>query len=1131
MRILFFLAFLFLIRSTASAQFTDDFSDGDFTTNPTWSGDANNFIVNGSGELQLNDINTPVQSPSYLSTASQAVVGAEWNLYMRLDFNPSTSNRARVYLMSDQPDLTQPLNGYFLQVGATGSTDDVSLFRQSGSSTTRIIDGIDGTMATSPEARIRVTRSNSGDWELLLDTALGGTFVSQGTVTDITHVSSDFAGVHCTYTATRSDLFFFDDWTVTGSPILDTVAPVVDSVRVISSTQLDVFFSEEVALATSQNTANYTILPGIGSPSAAVRDGVQTQLVHLTFSGGFQQNVLYQLRTAHVTDNSGNVMDTSLVPFVDFTPQPAQSRDLIINEIFADFTPSFGLPEAEYIEIYNRSTNTVDLAGWTYTDASSTAAALTQYLLLPDSYVVLCSDADVALFEGLGVSNVLGLASWPALNNSGDDLSLSDPNGLLIDQVSYEDDWYRDPVKDDGGWSLELINPLAGCSGSSNWIASTGVLGGTPGQQNSVFDITPDTDSPIVINALAPNASQVLLQFNESLDSLSAATATYQISGGVSVVAAVPQGPDFQDVLLQLNPALVAGTVYDLAIMNVADCEGNTLANASVQIAIGAAPTAYSVVFNELFPDPDASITSLPEAEFIELYNTTNQAIQLDGLLFSDGSTQASFPTYTLLPNAYVIVCEDNVADLWEPFGPVIQLTSWPSLNNAGDALRLTTSSGDLIDAVSYTDEWYQDADKEDGGWTLERINPTDPCAGALVWRASEAAAGGTPGQENSIFDPNWIPENPQLIGARLLSQQTLELAFNRTMDSTSLVSGSYFIRPAVSVDSVEVDPTLQRVLLFLNQPIQPGQLYRVSASGVTDCAGILINIPNGVSVYDPLNRDVVINEILFNPRGSGSDFVELYNRLDHPINLEGWAFTFVDSDGDTIARPLVTGTYELSAEGFVLLNEDNNNIVLEYPNSVVSTFVETDLPTYSNDDGVVTLVDPLGEIIDQFAYDEDMHFGLLRDVNGISLERLDADRITQDRTNWHSAAEVEGFATPGFENSQFSPLAVTSNEITVDPETFSPDNDGFADVVNINYRYDQPGYVANVRIYDSHGREVRDLVSNGLMGREGAYSWDGITDEGEKAAIGIYVIYIEVFTLSGEVEHYKETCVLATRF
>src|ERR1019366_4659156 len=103
-----------------------------------------------------------------------------------------------------------------------------------------------------------------------------------------------------------------------------------------------------------------------------------------------------------------------------------------------------------------------------------------------------------------------------------------------------------------------------------------------------------------------------------------------------------------------------------------------------------------------------------------------------------------------------------------------------------------------------------------------------------------------------------------------------------------------------------------------------------------------------------------------------------------------------------------------------------------------------------------------------------------------------------------------------------------TNNVVDIIPEIFSPDEDGMNDILNINYHFDSPGLTANITIYDSKGRLVRDLVRNELLGVNGTYSWDGMNESHEKARIGIYIIFVEAFDLTGKVRHYKKTCVLA---
>jgi len=212
----------------------------------------------------------------------------------------------------------------------------------------------------------------------------------------------------------------------------------------------------------------------------------------------------------------------------------------------------------------------------------------------------------------------------------------------------------------------------------------------------------------------------------------------------------------------------------------------------------------------------------------------------------------------------------------------------------------------------------------------------------------------------------------------------------------------------------------------------------------------------------------------------------------------------------------------------YLLVSENSQNIASEYPLSKTENFVETNLPSYSNDEGTVILQSNSNVIIDFFRYDDDMHFALLNSTDGVSLERLDPNRPTSDRSNWHSAAENIGWATPGYLNSQYSPTGITSEDVTVDPEVFSPDNDGYLDVVNINYNFNEPGFTGNITIYDSNGRDVRKLMRNELLGTKGTISWDGIKDDGNKARIGPYIIFFEVFDLSGNVKQFKKTCVLA---
>jgi hypothetical protein len=169
--------------------------------------------------------------------------------------------------------------------------------------------------------------------------------------------------------------------------------------------------------------------------------------------------------------------------------------------------------------------------------------------------------------------------------------------------------------------------------------------------------------------------------------------------------------------------------------------------------------------------------------------------------------------------------------------------------------------------------------------------------------------------------------------------------------------------------------------------------------------------------------------------------------------------------------------------------------------------------------------------IVDELAYLDDWHFRLIDNEKGISLERIDFNKPTQDRNNWHSAASTVGFGTPSYQNSQFRIDVGVDGEVAASPKTFSPDNDGFEDYTMLNYRLSEPGYVGNITIFDAAGRPVRVLAKNATLALTGSFRWDGLNDKQQKVPVGVYVVYTEVFQLSGKKKSFKNTVIVASRF
>ena len=221
---------------------------------------------------------------------------------------------------------------------------------------------------------------------------------------------------------------------------------------------------------------------------------------------------------------------------------------------------------------------------------------------------------------------------------------------------------------------------------------------------------------------------------------------------------------------------------------------------------------------------------------------------------------------------------------------------------------------------------------------------------------------------------------------------------------------------------------------------------------------------------------------------------------------------------------------YILLPGEYALLTEDSAATASAYDNRNSTVFIEMDLPSFSNDSSTVYVLNPDSLILDQFSYDEDMHFELINETEGVSLERISAEASTDDPFNWHSAAETVGWGTPGLENSQNYSAGTSGMFFTVETPVFSPDNDGYEDIGVFSYTMKNAGNIANLFIYDHHGRLMKQLLKNELLGEEGTVSWDGVINNGEKGRVGIYIVYFEVFDLQGNVSAEKKTITLTTR-
>ena len=316
---------------------------------------------------------------------------------------------------------------------------------------------------------------------------------------------------------------------------------------------------------------------------------------------------------------------------------------------------------------------------------------------------------------------------------------------------------------------------------------------------------------------------------------------------------------------------------------------------------------------------------------------------------------------------------------------------------------------------------------------------------------------------------------------------------------------------------------------------IQPGIVYSIVVENLYDCAGNPIQkedvAPEFGMPEDADSLDVLVNEILFNPRPTGIDFVEIINDSEKFINLKNWSLASLEDGVLKNKTTLSLDNFLLKPGGILAVTENPNILAGEYLTSQEQHFLKVnDLPAFNDDLGSVALLDATGKVIDYFAYTKEMHSVFIKDDEGVSLERISSSNTLADQ-NWKSASSSVGFATPGYVNSNSSQQSALSSQILkVEPEIFNPlaAQNNFA---MIHYNFEPGGLVANLKIFDSQGHLIKEIANNDIVGTTGFYRWDGDRDNGTKANVGYYMIWLETFDDTGSVKNYQARVAIAVSF
>ncbi|MCO4815477.1 MAG: lamin tail domain-containing protein, partial [Flavobacteriales bacterium] len=772
----------------------------------------------------------------------------------------------------------------------------------------------------------------------------------------------------------------------------DASSPFITAINSTFSNEIEVVFNEVIDHVTAQTLNHYTLDNGIGAPISAARSTVNLNTVILQFDSDLIDGTDYQLTVDRVEDSQGKAIDNATFNFNFEAIVEPNFREIVINEVYFDTDLDAGIPNIEYVELYNRSTTSFELRGLSLGDLRDTAT-FTTFTLDPNSYLIVSSLAGASNFEGYG--DALGIPNFPSLANAGETIKIFDRSNSIIDSLSFNVSYYNDPTKEDGGYSVEIINPDKPCFDVTNYAASINVNGGTPGVINSTFDNSIDITYPIIDALEAASTLELQITFNESMDVSTLVPGNFILEDGVTVSSVDIQDDFGYNVTLHLNSAFQKGLLRTLTLNNIADCSGNTLSNISYNFLIGATPGLQDILVTEIMATPSPS-NGLPIHEYIELYNTTTSIISLEGIILSDDNGSVTLPEYNFYPDSYLIVTGNDALSDLSIYGNILGTNNFPTFTIT-DRVKLETSIQELIFEVNYDKSFYQDESKEDGGYSMEIINLEAACFDNANWTASLSATGGTPGVQNTVYDISSDLQAPEILNVEVITDQQIKVTFNESMDISSIITQNFFLSDGLIISDLDIiDPFGIEVLINLSAPFERGTEYALNLIGLSDCSGN--SLPTTSETFylgaSPSFHELIITEIMARPSPVQGlpdvEYLEIYNTSNKILSLGG--ITWSDLSGSTTLpeKGINPGSYVILAPMSVASLMSTYGEVLAVPSWRTLNSTE-DYLTLSLDDNLIFEV----------FYNDEWYRSSQKSNGGFSLEMIDLSYPCYEELNW----------------------------------------------------------------------------------------------------------------------------------
>lgn len=1007
----------------------------------------------------------------------------EYDFHFQLSHSTSSTNYTEFRLFHFQAD------SFLLRVG--NAQDKLLIIRKNLSSEKVLIASIDGRSQLSSSNNIfrikiryqnqrlsllsQINNENEFKTDGYVDIDLDGLGNNQNAAIRVFQSTASFFGKH---------RFFW--WKV--NPIFpDLSGPKLSSYH-YDKQKLSLIFDEDLRIDSLEVFVNQ---------NSVAWDSLVRNILYFDMAKIPSGMLNFQLFNLADSLSNINNLDTNLLVYF-----PVYG-DVIINEIFPDPSPVYFMPNAEFLEIKNMSAYPINLKDVTLNDDRS-SYYLPDFELKAFDYALLFDHRDSALFKTF--RNLVPLDKWVSLTNSGKFLSLSSKYGDILDSVRYDWNWVKDNNKYLGGFSLERVNSYPNClKPSDNWQVCPLAWGGTPGFKNASAQDFQDKYAPKISSLSVDYYKNVKLVFDEFLFSVD----SLQLNNKPIF--------DFyiRDNFIEFKHSETASNDWIIGVYGVKDCLGNSdsLSVFNYKFNNSEIPKRGDILISEFLADA-FPVRKLPDTEYVELFNKSDKYLYLGGTKICRDNNCAVLPDFYMEPNSYVILCDYFAEHKFETAIEVIPVINFPDLLSGGASIFYRNQEGLLLDKVLYHSSWYKDAFKRDGGFSLERSSFNDFCAEDFI--ESQDPMGGSPGLANSVQEIKLKDfSRTDALKVMIIHSRIAVLEMDHACNEFGL-EHIQILPEHAQVIRVEADSNdMGKFYLYFDSDLSLNQSYNLLIDSFFNCAGLMVSYEfKMVHCKHPKTEQILINEILFNPKTGFNDYVELFNNSMDYLNLYGlYLANSDDLFGLAKDKVVINKNYCLEPGSYVLLGDDFSNASPNYKNVIQERLIPMSLISMPDDKGIIQVYDSNFNLLDAFSYSEKMHHFLIKDREGKALEKVNPRSISYaSDALWVSASSENNFGSPTRENSQmFDGQNIPASVLNVWPLGISPDNNGYRDFMEIIVKGPEADFYVKAEIINVLGQVIYDFGGVKLLGNELKLLWEGQDKWGNRVNNGHYFIRVEL--------------------